>query len=207
MNCTNFENVGNWIMKLQEKGIEIRRYRSLDVSKLPPIDGEAILKENLHEWLSGKDHVTFWHLKQLMLNLQNTETMIPVVGTMGTNIKSLFIDPGGSRLTAMQYLGKTKVDLDVILPVNRSQSLGGNTLIDNPVDLLAPYETIGINYSVEMCEQDPCAVCESNNVVHNGDYRYSVTWQQPWYYKETYHDWYEKNKDKSPVDEMDWYFI
>ena len=70
MQCTNLNDVKVWWQVLSEKDVVIRRYTGVDVYQLDRFDHMTILKDNLEEWLSGKDHVTFWHLKQLIINLK-----------------------------------------------------------------------------------------------------------------------------------------
>ena len=207
MHCTNLNDVKVWWQVLSEKDVVIRRYTGVDVYQLDRFDHMTILKDNLEEWLAGKDHVTFWHLKQLIINLRQGDTEIPVVATRLND--SLFVDPGGSRIAVLKYLGKKTVDVDVICPQKYIDEveLGDCHTIENYQTLLEPYEKMGVNYSMEMCYDSDCITCKNNNVIHNGPYRYSVTWDRPWFYVANYHDWYEKNKHRKPDDIMDWYTI
>ena len=207
MQCTNLNDVKVWLQVLSKKDVVIRRYTGVDVCQLDRFDHMTILKDNLEEWLAGKDHVTFWHLKQLIINLRQGDTEIPVVATRLND--SLFVDPGGSRIAVLKYLGKKTVDVDVICPQKYIDEveLGDCHTIENYQTLLEPYEKMGVNYSMEMCYDSDCITCKNNNVIHNGPYRYSVTWDRPWFYVANYHDWYEKNKHRKPDDIMDWYTI
>ena len=207
MQCTNLNDVKVWWQVLSKKDVVIRRYTGVDVCQLDRFDHMTILKDNLEEWLAGKDHVTFWHLKQLIINLRQGDTEIPVVATRLND--SLFVDPGGSRIAVLKYLGKKTVDVDVICPQKYIDEveLGDCHTIENYQTLLEPYEKMGVNYSMEMCYDSDCITCKNNNVIHNGPYRYSVTWDRPWFYVANYHDWYEKNKHRKPDDIMDWYTI
>ena len=207
MHCTNLNDVKVWWQVLSEKDVVIRRYTGVDICQLDRFDHMTILKDNLEEWLAGKDHVTFWHLKQLIINLRQGDTEIPVVATRLND--SLFVDPGGSRIAVLKYLGKKTVDVDVICPQKYIDEveLGDCHTIENYQTLLEPYEKMGVNYSMEMCYDADCITCKNNNVIHNGPYRYSVTWDRPWFYVANYHDWYEKNKHRKPDDIMDWYTI
>ena len=207
MHCTNLNDVKVWWQVLSKKDVVIRRYTGVDICQLDRFDHMTILKDNLEEWLAGKDHVTFWHLKQLIINLRQSDTEIPVVATRLND--SLFVDPGGSRIAVLKYLGKKTVDVDVICPQKYIDEveLGDCHTIENYQTLLEPYEKMGVNYSMEMCYDSDCITCKNNNVIHNGPYRYSVTWDRPWFYVANYHDWYEKNKHRKPDDIMDWYTI
>ena len=207
MQCTNLNDVKVWWQVLSKKDVVIRRYTGVDICQLDRFDHMTILKDNLEEWLAGKDHVTFWHLKQLIINLRQGDTEIPVVATRLND--SLFVDPGGSRIAVLKYLGKKTVDVDVICPQKYIDEveLGDCHTIENYQTLLEPYEKMGVNYSMEMCYDSDCITCKNNNVIHNGPYRYSVTWDRPWFYVANYHDWYEKNKHRKPDDIMDWYTI
>ena len=207
MHCTNLNDVKVWWQVLSEKDVVIRRYTGVDVYQLDRFDHMTILKDNLEEWLAGKDHVTFWHLKQLIINLRQGDTEIPVVATRLND--SLFVDPGGSRIAVLKYLGKKTVDVDVICPQKYIDEveLGDCHTIENYQTLLEPYEKMGVNYSMEMCYDSDCITCKNNNVIHNGPYRYSVTWDRPWFYGADFQDWHEKNKHRKPDDIMDWYTI
>jgi hypothetical protein len=207
MHCTNLNDVKVWWQVLSEKDVIIRRYTGVDVYQADRFDHMTIFKDNLEEWLAGGSHSTFWHLKQLIINLRQGDTEIPVVATRLND--SLFVDPGGSRIAVLKYLGKKTVDVDVICPQKYIDEveLGDCHTIENYQTLLEPYEKMGVNYSMEMCYDSDCITCKNNNVIHNGPYRYSVTWDRPWFYVANYHDWYEKNKHRKPDDIMDWYTI
>jgi hypothetical protein len=207
MQCTNLNDVKVWWQVLSKKDVVIRRYTGVDICQLDRFDHMTILKDNLEEWLAGKDHVTFWHLKQLIINLRQGDTEIPVVATRLND--SLFVDPGGSRITVLKYLGKKTVAVDVVYPQDCLQELdpGEYKTIQEVEELLEPYEKMGVNYSMETCYDVDCVTCRTNNVIHNGAFRYSVTWDSPWFYVADYHDWYEQNKDTVVKDIMDWYVV
>ena len=207
MYCTNLNDVAGWWQVLSVKDIVIGRYTGADVYQLDRFDHMTILKDNLEEWLSGKDHVTFWHLKQLMINLKNSKVEIPVVATQLNG--NLFVDPGGSRISVLKHLKKKTVAVDVVYPRDSLQevNLGEYKIIQDVEELLAPYEKMGVTYSMEMCYDVDCITCRNNNVTHNGPYRYSVTWDRPWFYSADYNNWHEKNKHRKPEDSMDWYTI
>ena len=207
MHCTNPNDVATWWQELKHNDITVRRYTNAPIDQVTNFDIEKVLKENLEEWLSEGEHYTFWHLKQLMINLKNSNVEIPIVATRVND--HMFVDPGGSRLTVMNYLDKKVVDVDVIYPEKYIDEveLGDCHTIENYQTLLEPYEKMGVNYSMEMCYDADCITCKNNNVIHNGPYRYSVTWDRPWFYVANYHDWYEKNKHRKPDDIMDWYTI
>ena len=179
MHCTNLNDVKVWWQVLSEKDVIIRRYTGVDVYQADRFDHMTIFKDNLEEWLSEGEHYTFWHLKQLIINLRQSDTEIPVVATRLND--SLFVDPGGSRIAVLKYLGKKTVDVDVICPQKYIDEveLGDCHTIENYQTLLEPYEKMGVNYSMEMCYDADCITCKNNNVIHNGPYRYSVTWD--WY--------------------------
>jgi len=122
---------------------------------------------------------------------------------------SLFVDPGGSRIAVLKYLGKKTVDVDVVYPQDCLHELypGEYKTIQDVEELLEPYEKMGVNYSMETCYDVDCVTCRTNNVIHNGAFRYSVTWDSPWFYVANYHDWYEQNKDAVVKDIMDWYVV
>ena len=109
----------------------------------------------------------------------------------------------------LKYLGKKTVDVDVVYPQDCLQELdpGEYKTIQDVEELLEPYEKMGVNYSMEMCYDADCVTCKNNNVIHNGAFRYSVTWDRPWFYVTDYRDWHEKNKHRKPGDIMDWYTI
>ena len=142
-----------------------------------------------------------------MINLKNNNVEIPIVATRLDG--NLFVDPGGSRLTVMNYLGKKVVDIDVIYPRKHIDELqlGDCYHIQDYQTLLEPYEKMGVNYSMEMCYDADCVTCRKNNVTHNGAFRYSVTWDRAWFYNENYKEWYEKNKNTEVKNIMDWYEI
>jgi len=207
MYCTNSNDVAGWWQDLKNNDMEVRRYTNADIDSLGGTDYKIVLQENLDEWLSGGSHATFWHLKQLMVNLKNNSVEIPVVATRLDD--HMFVDPGGSRLAVLGQLGTKNIDVDVIYPkehINELQ-LGDYHEIDSYQELLEPYEKIGVNYSLEMCYDVDCMTCRNNNVIHNGPFRYSVTWDRPWFYGADYHDWYEQNKDTIVKDPTDWYTI
>jgi hypothetical protein len=142
-----------------------------------------------------------------MINLKNNTAEIPVVATR--NRGHMFVDPGGSRLAVSKYLDKKNIDVDVIYPRKHigEVQLGDYHEIEDYKTLLDPYEKIGVNYSMEMCYDVDCITCRNNKVIHNGAFRYSVTWDRPWFYGADYHDWYKQNKDTVVKDIMDWYVI
>jgi len=207
MHCTNPNDVASWWQELKNNDITVRRYTDVPIEQVTKFNIEKVLQENLEEWLSTGEHCTFWHLKQLMTNLKDNSVEIPVVATRLDG--DLFVDPGGSRLTVMNYLGKKVVEVDVIYPTKHIDELelGEASHIQDYQTLLEPYEKMGVNYSMEMCYDKDCVTCVNNNVVHNGPYRYSVTWDQPWFYSEGFQEWHDKNKHKKPHDIMDWYTI
>ena len=207
MYCTNSNDVAGWWQELKNNDVVVRRYTNADIDSLGCTDYKIVLQENLDEWLSGGSHTTFWHLKQLMVNLKKNNVEIPVVATrLGDH---MFVDPGGSRLTVSKYLDKKIIGVDVIYPKEHIDNvqLGDYLDIEDYQALLEPYEKMGIKYSMEMCYDVDCITCKNNNVIHNGPYRYSVTWDRAWFYTADYHDWYKKNKHRSPEDIMDWYTI
>ena len=122
MQCTNPNDVASWWQELQNKNITVRRYTNTPIEQVTKFDIEKVLHENLEEWLSTGEHYTFWHLKQLMVNLKDNNAKIPIVATRLDG--NLFVDPGGSRLTVMNYLGKKVVDVDVIYPAKYIHELG-----------------------------------------------------------------------------------
>lgn len=207
MHCKNINEVAAWWKELERKDINVRRYTNAPIEKVTTLDIEKVLTENLEEWLSGGEHYTFWHLKQLMINLKDNTVEIPIVATRLDG--NLFVDPGGSRLTVMNYLGKKVVDVDVIYPTKYIDELGLGEYshVRDYKTLLEPYEKMGVPYSMEMCYDKDCATCRNNNVIHNGAFRYSVTWDRTWFYSESYKEWYKKNKDTEVKDIMDWYKI
>jgi hypothetical protein len=207
MHCTNPNDVATWWQELKHNDITVRRYTNAPIHQVTNFDIEKVLKESLEEWLSEGEHYTFWHLKQLMINLKNSNVEIPIVATRVND--HMFVDPGGSRLTVMNYLDKKVVDVDVIYPEKYIDEveLGDCHTIENYQTLLEPYEKMGVNYSMEMCYDADCITCKNNNVIHNGPYRYSVTWDRPWFYGADFQDWHEKNKHRKPDDIMDWYTI
>jgi len=207
MHCKNVNDVESWWQTLAKKDIVIRRYDQAPLDKIESFDYMSVLEENLDEWLAGKDHATFWHLKQLMINLKDNDVKIPVVMTL--NNGHSFLDPGGSRFTVLKHLKKSTVGVDVVYPCHRLQELmlGQYRTLENVKELLEPYENIGIDYKMDVCYDTPCPTCEKNNVVHNGAYRYSISWSKPWFYGQDYHEWYAKNKEKKVKDPMDWYVI
>jgi hypothetical protein len=207
MHCTNKKDVAAWWQELKNKDITIRRYTNADIDSLGSTNYKIVLQENLDEWLSGGSHTTFWHLKQLMINLKKNNVEIPVVATrLGDH---MFVDPGGSRLAVLEHLGTKNIDVDVIYPKEHIDKLqlGDYLNIESYQALLEPYEKIGVNYSMEMCYDVDCITCRNNNVIHNGAFRYSVTWDSPWFYVADYHNWYEQNKDTVVEDIMDWYVV
>ena len=207
MYCTNLNEVAGWWQELKNNDVMVRRYTNVDIHTLGSTDYKIVLKENLEEWLSGGSHSTFWHLKQLMINLKNNNVEIPVVATRHGN--HMFVDTGGSRLAVLGYLNKKIINVDVIYPnkhINEVQ-LGDYHEIENYQTLLDPYEKMGVNYSMEMCYDVDCITCSNNKVIHNGAFRYAVTWGRAWFYVADYHDWYEQNKNTIVKDVMDWYSI
>jgi len=207
MHCTNPNDVASWWQELQSKDITVRRYTNVPIEDVTKFDIMKVLKENLEEWLSTGEHYTFWHLKQLMIDLKDNDTKIPVVATRVND--HMFVDPGGSRLTVMNYLDKKVVDVDVIYPTKHIDELelGKGEHIEDSQALLEPYEKMGVKYSMEMCYDEDCVTCRNNDVTHNGAFRYSVTWDRPWFYGADFQDWHEKNKHRKPDDIMDWYTI
>ena len=205
MHCTNIDDVASWWQTLQSNDIIITRYTNTPIEKVTKFDIEKVLRENLEEWISTGEHYTFWHLKQLIINLQHNDVKIPIVATRLDG--NLFVDPGGSRLTVMNYLQKKFVDVDVIYPERHLSELqiGEGVRVTDYQTLLEPYERMGVDYSMEMCFDKDCDTCRQNNVTHNGAFRYSVTWHRPWFYSENYNEWFEKNKNTQVVDLMDWY--
>lgn len=203
----NLNDVETWWQVLSKNDIVIRRYSEADVYQVDRFDHVTILKDNLNEWLEGKDHVTFWHLKQLIINLQQNDVKIPVVMTLLD--RNPFLDPGGSRIAVLKYLKKHTVDVDVVYPTKflDDLDLGQYKTIQSVEELLDPYEKIGIDYKMDVCYDKPCPTCKKNNVVHNGAYRYSISWSKPWFYGQDYHEWYAKNKEKKVADPMDWYMV
>jgi hypothetical protein len=193
MYCTNSNDVAGWWQELKNNGMEVRRYTNADIDSLGSTDYKIVLQENLDEWL--------------MINLKNNNVEIPVVATrLGDH---MFVDPGGSRLAVLGHLGTKNIDVDVIYPKEHIDKLqlGDYLDIESYQALLEPYEKIGVNYSMEMCYDVDCMTCRTNNVIHNGAFRYSVTWDSPWFYVADYHDWYEQNKDAVVKDIMDWYVV
>ena len=207
MHCKNLNDVESWWQVLVQNDIVIRRYAEADLDQIDTFDYMKVLKENLDEWLAGKDHATFWHLKQLMINLQRNDVRIPVVMTL--NNGAPFLDPGGSRFTVLKHLKKSTVGVDVVYPTSRLDelTLGEYVTLQNAQELLEPYEKIGVDYVMDVCYDAPCPTCEKNKVIHNGAYRYSISWSRPWFYEHDYHEWYAKNKDKKVTEPMDWYFV
>ena len=207
MYCTNSNDVAGWWQELKNNDIVVRRYTNTPIDQVLSFDTDKVMKENLDEWLSGGSHTTFWHLKQLMINLKNNNVEIPVVATRFND--HMFVDPGGSRLTVSKYLDKKIIGVDVIYPKEHIDNvqLGDYQEIEDYQALLEPYEKIGINYSMEMCYDVDCITCRNNKVIHNGAFRYSVTWDSPWFYVADYHNWYEQNKDTVVEDIMDWYVV
>jgi len=207
MHCTNLNDVNAWWQVLNKKDIVIQRYGNTDINDVCSFDYTTVLKENLEEWMSGKDHVTFWHLKQLIINLKNSKVKIPVVATRLDG--NLFVDPGGSRITVLKHLKKKTVDVDVVYPRDKLHELdiGDYKTIETVQEFLEPYENIGIGYKMDVCYDKTCVTCKKNNVIHNGDYRYSISWSKPWFYDQDYHEWYAKNKNYKTSNLMDWYSI
>jgi len=207
MHCTNPNDVASWWQELQSKDITVTRYTDVPIEDVTKFDIVKVLRENLDEWLCTGEHYTFWHLKQLMIDLKDNDTKIPVVATRLDG--NLFVDPGGSRLTVMNHLGKKVVDVDVIYPTKHLDelALGEGEHLQDYQTLLEPYEKMGVKYSMEMCFDKECVTCRNNKVTHNGAYRYSVTWDRAWFYGENYKEWYEKNKDTEVENKMDWYKI
>ncbi len=207
MHCMNLNDVETWWQALTKNDIVIRRYSEADVYQVDRFDHVTILKDNLYDWLDGKDHVTFWHLKQLIINLQQNDVKIPVVMTLLD--RNPFLDPGGSRIAVLKYLKKHTVDVDVVYPTEflDELDLGQYKTIQSVEELLDPYEKIGIDYKMDVCYDKPCPTCKKNNVVHNGAYRYSISWSKPWFYGQDYNEWYAKNKEKKVADPMDWYMV
>ena len=207
MYCANFIAVEDWIRHLNSNNITIRRYNNIDIDRIMKFSAEDVMMKHLKDWLSTGDYVTFWHLKQLLINLKNTDVLLPVVGTLSNN--RLLIDPGGSRLTALKYLNKKSVAVDIVYPVEDLQQLqlGDYKEIIEPLEFVKPYEEMKTYYRMDMCYDQPCDTCKNNRVIHNGDYRYSITWHEHWYYEENYFDWYEKNKNFKTENLLDWYHI
>ena len=207
MHCNNFLNVKHWLNEFENKNIIIRRYPYVKIEHISPEDPAVILMENLKEWLSGGDHTTFWHLKQLFINLKSNAVKLPIVMTLLRG--KPFIDPGGSRITVLKYLGEKTVSVDLIYPKKELKDIeiGEFRQITDAEEFIKPYELIGINYKMDMCYTGPCVTCIDNKVIHNGDYRYSITWENPWYYHDDYYKWYEKNKNFKTEKLMDWYFV
>lgn len=205
MHCMNLNDVMDWWNMLQQKNVAIRRYQDADLHQLDSTDHMTIFKDNLDEWLAGEGHATFWHLKQLIINLREQEVKIPVVATRLD--ENLFVDPGGSRIAVLKYIGKKSVAVDVVYPTQFIDeiALGDYVTIGSVQQLIEPYEKIGLDYKMDVCYDKPCKTCENNNVIHNGAYRYSISWSRPWFYRENYNDWYQKNKDRQPANLLDWY--
>lgn len=208
MYCLNYQQVCDWFDQIRKKNTQIRRYKKVSLSQISDEDFFDVLRRHVAEWLNTGDHVTFWHLKQLIQTLKNQETRIPVVLTRYHGRP--FVDPGYSRLCALALNGKQTVDADVVYPDKHTKEIGLDADFELVVDtetLLAPYESIGITYRLDTCFQSPCITCERNSVVHNGDFRYSAEWSSKWFYPSDYHAWYENSKKETVEDVLDWYFV
>ena len=146
MHCSNPNDVASWWQELQRKDITVTSYTDVPIEDVTKFDIGKVLRENLDEWLSTGEHYTFWHLKQLMIDLKDNDTKIPVVATRLDG--NLFVDPGGSRLTVMNHLGKKVVDVDVIYPTKHlgELGLGKGEHIQDYQTLLEPYEKMGVKY-------------------------------------------------------------
>jgi hypothetical protein len=219
MYCQNFSEVDKWFKKLSEHHFVIERVDPIPVRKICTVSPIVELKRNVQEWIEGGEWTTFWHMKQLMMTLRQSDVLVPIVLTRPKNSDSIndlyfYVDPGGSRMIVLSHIDPNRtIPIDCVWPneyVNEIDQLGGHRTITNYKELLQPYEDIGLPYQMLLCKDDPCDTCRTHNKIHNRPYRFTVQWNNNWFYEKNakgFDEWYDKNKHYRPHDIMDWYTI
>ena len=208
MSCSNREKVEVWFKTMTHENVSIRRYHAVPVGLIESTNTEQWMIGHLDHWLETGDYITFWHLKQLIIHFKNTESKIPIVATYLHN--RMFVDPGLSRLAVLKFLGKPHIDVDVVYPdqqMKDTEVLGSFVKVGDVNQLLAPYDSMGVDYRLDTCYASPCKTCLDNKVIHNGNFRYSPEWQSKWFYDNSFEEWYSKTRDIIVKDKMEWYHI
>lgn len=208
MNCTNRKNVQSWFDTLSTEDVSVRRYTAVPIKKIPRADPNKEMIRHVDEWLSTGNFDNFWHIKQLIMHFKNQQSKIPIVVTR--LFDHMFVDPGNSRLTVLEFLGKEHVDVDVVYPNKHfkdTEVLGDYIEINDVTQLISPYEQTGIPYRLDTCYASPCKTCIENKVIHNGNYRYSPEWQKKWFYEQRFEEWHATNSQLVVENKMDYYHL